>query len=523
VATKVEISKRLVAINSGSTVAKHLLSATLLVWLNQYLIDRIPPAEYSLLPIVMAVMVFAPLLSTILTGGVARYVLDAAARGDERGVTQVVSTIAPLLFVAAAVVLAVMGTLTWFIDHVLKIAPAQLDDARMMLGLTLIAFCARLCVSPFRLGFHVRQKFVIRNLIALGSEVLFITILFVLLFTVSVRVLWIPVAKTIAQLCEEAVSVVISSRLVPSLRFRFGQFRRSLLSRLLSFGGWNVLKNVSRMLEVAANPLILNRGASAAQLAAYHVGSIPHRQIPLLVDEALWPLFPALTAMNATGDQQRLGTTYTRAGRLALWFVMLGCVPLIVFARELFALYLSHQKFLAYHAAFAVTMLTLTSYPSFYSRVLLGYIAGAKARLGAYTISMLAQQIVCAGLAACFVVYLDLGAIGCALGLVLGRTLLDTLVFWPLALRMLDLPFETFLRRTLIPGLLPTAAAGLVGILLRTTVRPDTWLELGGCAALVGVTYIGVLAAFCTQPEDRRDIGALLSKAVGIIRPGPRT
>jgi hypothetical protein len=71
---KVTISKRLVAINSASTVARHLVSITVLVWLQQYLIRRIPAEEYSLLSIVMAVIVFAPLLSTVLTGGISRYV-----------------------------------------------------------------------------------------------------------------------------------------------------------------------------------------------------------------------------------------------------------------------------------------------------------------------------------------------------------------------------------------------------------------------------------------------------------------
>jgi O-antigen/teichoic acid export membrane protein len=511
-ATHVEISKRLVAINSASTVARHLVSITVLVWLQQYLIRRIPAEEYSLLPIVMAVMVFAPLLSTVLTGGISRYVIHAAARGDERGVTQVVSTILPLLIGAAVLVFGVIGTVTWFVGDILNIAPDQLDDARLMLGVTLLSFCIRLCFSPFHLGFHVRQKFLLRNIIELGSELLFITILFSLLFGVGVRVLWIPVARFATKTCEEVVIVIISRRLVPALRFRFSEFRRSLLRELLSFGGWNLLGQVAGMLAHAANPIILNKGASAAELTAYHIGTIPHRSIPGLMDEAIWPLFPALTAMHATGDNKRLATTYLRGGRLALWIVMLICTPLIVFAQDIFLMYLGQEKFSEYSSTFAVTILTLASYPTFYGRILLGYIAGAMDRLPAYTIAMLVRQVCCAALAIYFVFDMQLGAVGCAFAVLIGGAIVDITVIWPIGLNLLSISLGTFLRKTLIPGLIPMTAAVLFGMQLRSLVYPESWLMIGSLMVLVAMVYLLVLTVFCMKPEDRRDLNLLLSK-----------
>ncbi len=47
---RVEISKRLVLINSACTVATQFLSITVLVWLHQYLLLRISPSEYALYP-----------------------------------------------------------------------------------------------------------------------------------------------------------------------------------------------------------------------------------------------------------------------------------------------------------------------------------------------------------------------------------------------------------------------------------------------------------------------------------------
>src|SRR2546422_1018991 len=103
--SQVAISKRLVLINSASSVVTKVLSATVLLWMHRYLLRRISPEEYSLLPVVMSIVAFMPLLTVTLTAGLGRYVVEAYARGDERRVTQIVSTMFPWLLAASLVLL----------------------------------------------------------------------------------------------------------------------------------------------------------------------------------------------------------------------------------------------------------------------------------------------------------------------------------------------------------------------------------------------------------------------------------
>ena len=168
-ASRVEISKRLVLINTAGTVVTRLLSVSVFVWLQQYLLRRISPEEYSLLPILAAVMVFAPLLTTVLTGGIARYVTEAYAKGDERGVTQITSTIFPLLLGVSFLVLVGGGVFSWYVDRVLTIAPDRVWDARIMMSLMVFTLAFGLSATPFRLGTYVRQRFVLQNGIEFGS------------------------------------------------------------------------------------------------------------------------------------------------------------------------------------------------------------------------------------------------------------------------------------------------------------------------------------------------------------------
>jgi len=122
--TKIEISKRLVLINSASSVVAKVLNVCVLVWLYQYLLRRISPEEYALYPVLMGVMAFAPLLTLILTSGLGRYIVDAYAKGDEQRVTQITSTMFPLLLAATVPVLVIGGLFAWYVDRILTIAPA---------------------------------------------------------------------------------------------------------------------------------------------------------------------------------------------------------------------------------------------------------------------------------------------------------------------------------------------------------------------------------------------------------------
>ncbi len=60
------------AVNAVSSVLTALISMTALVWVNQYLLRRISPEEYALVPVVTALMVFAEFFRIIFTRGLSR-------------------------------------------------------------------------------------------------------------------------------------------------------------------------------------------------------------------------------------------------------------------------------------------------------------------------------------------------------------------------------------------------------------------------------------------------------------------
>jgi len=505
---KVEISKRLVFINSASSVVARVLNISVLVWLQQYLLRRISVEEYSLYPVLMAIMVFAPLLTIVLTSGLGRYVVEAYAKQDERRITQIVSTMFPLLLGAGAALLAVGWVFSWYVDRILTIAPEWAMHARIMMGLMVFSAAVRLPLAPFGVGLYVRQKFVLSNLIAVCTEFLRVGLLLLLLVGVSTRVLWVVVASVSSEVSGLLVLVVISRRFVPALRFCRTETRWSAAREMTSFGIWNSVLHLAYTLGRGVDPIILNKLGTALDVTCLYLGSLAYFQIQQFSHLVRVPLQPPLTAMHAMGAKERLRNTYVRGGRYALWATLLISLPLIVYRGELVALYVGE----GYLTAATVMGLLLLLFPIAYGSVMTPMVAHATAQVRPLAIRRILMQVVRLLVAVYLVGVVGMGAVGVALSTLVVVGISQPLLLWPLGLRLAGVQLHLWIRETVRPGLVPGLAATAVWMGLKLLVGPESWLSLGGCAACGCLFYVAILMAFCLRPCDREDLARITAK-----------
>lgn len=503
------LNKRALLANSASSVIARVLNVSVLLWMYQYLLRRIDPVEYSVYAVVVSIMAFSSLLTVTLTSGLGRYLVDAYARRDERRITQIVSTMAPLLAGAAVIVAAAGCTLAAFIDKVFTVAPGHAGDARLMMTLMSLSLALQLSMAPFGLGLYIRQRFVLSSTIQIGQDLLRIALLFILLGGVSARVIWIVVATTSASAAGLIATQIISRRLVPALRFRFSEVRFGLAREVISFGAWNFLGQIAILIHDAANPLILNKLATPLDVTTLHLGAVADQHVRQLSAQATAPLLPAMTTLHALNEEARLQRFYLQGCRYDMWAALLVAVPVMVFAKDLVLLYVG-PTFLQ---AGVVLALLMASYPFFFSQSFLGKIAHAKARIGGFTVLAFLTNIGTVLLALGLVGGLGMGAIGAALATCLMRVV-STLVFIPLSIRLTGVRLTSWLRETVIPGLIPATAAAATCVALRYAFSPSSWLTLGLCAAAGVSVYLVSLIGFAARPDDR----ALLEKLVASYR-----
>jgi len=466
----------------------------------------------------MAVMVFVPLLTPLLIGGLGRYVTEAYARRDKERITQIVSTMFPLLLGMAVLILVIGAVFSWYVDRVLTIAPDLVWDARLMTLLLVFSTTLRMSLAPFGVGMYVRQRFVLSNSIDLGVQLLRIVLLGILLFGVSSRVLWVVVATVAANVIGLVAKTVVSRRLVPELTHKFGRFRKGLVKELVSFGVWNFASNLARTCSSSADKIILNKLASAVDVASFHLGSLPYQHLVIGWIQISGPLQPVMTAMHATGNKEKMKNTFLRGGRYALWSVMIVSLPLIIYRNDLIPLYLQ-EKATMYANVAAVMALLLATLPFTMGNTMMWKIAYAEAKLPMVAWRRIVIEVARMALTLYLVGVKRMGAIAPAAAFFVVTVLGEFLLNMPVGLRLANLTFKRWLGETLTPGLLPSLAGAAVWIALRYCIQPSTWLSLGICAALGCVLYGIVLLAFCLNEYERNDLRRTLSRLGQRLRP----
>jgi len=502
VSERVAISKRVVAVNFVGSAVAQVLSITVLFWLQRHLILEISKEEYAILPVLYAVMAFTPLATVVLTGGIGRYITEAYAKGDDAGVTRICSTMFPILSAAGVVFLVAGWLFAWKIDWVLNIPPDRVWDAQVMMALLILTAALRLPAAPFAVGFFVRQRFILQNLINIGATLFRIAVLFALIFGVSTRVLWVIVATAAMEFMLLAVTTPISMALVPALRFRRAAVDWSIAREITSFGGWQFLTVLGLTIRNALDPIVLNAFSTAWDVACYNIASLPFHHLWQTINMAKRTVNPSLIAMHAGQEKGRLRSAFLRGNRVALWAFLLPGLPLAIFAHPLIALYIQDQLWLT-PALIQINFLAfLVVVPS----VVFGTIVEAIGKPRDFCLLVLGTNVFNLALTLLFVGWLGFGALGSCVATAVSAAICYPLLIWPLSRSTLAITRREWFGGVLWAGVLPAICAAPVYVLAGAVFGTDSVPGLLGALALGFTVYVTCLYTLAASPQDLEDI-----------------
>lgn len=524
----IEISKRLIFINSASAILSRLLNLTVVFWLFQFLIRELDDEEFSLYCVVTAAILFIPLIIIVVSGGLERFVAEAYAKGDNRRITQICSTMAPIFMSIGLLVLGVGSLVAWNIEHILTIESARLvPDARWMFFTMVVMTVLRISFMPFLVGLQVKQKYVWLHIIDLLGQILWMTTLFSLLFGISTRAMWVPLATIPQTIFTLVFHFILSRRQMPALRFNMSEIRRELIRPMVRFGGWTMAGRIASVTRVACGTLLLHESPESRTqpLRDIEVGAFKNGQLvdTRLIPLALVPLsttLPILTAMHATGQTERLRRTYHRFCRYVLWAFLFAAAPLIVFSEEAWRLYL-REEYEKYSAVTVIMTVLLVRSLGMFAQPVMAQLVAALDKTKPLAIRVVTIEVTTLLAVLFAVVVLECGAIGVSIAMACTSLIGYPLWAWSLGLTLTGGTWGGWWRHTLWPGLIPAMVTMPACYGVRAVIEPDRWLELIAAGAIGAAVYLTTLLLFCLQPTERKDLAKMLGKAKSFL-PGQR-
>lgn len=501
-------NKKTVIINSMSSAVSLVANLTVLIWLQQFLLKRISPEEYSILPVLMSIMAFTPLLTAILTSGLGRQMTLSYVKGDDEEVTKICSTMFPILCAAGILFLSLGLFLAHNIASVLDIDSQYIDDAKLMLSVLVLVASLRFPLAIYSSAFVVTQKLMLQDLIDLGCQFVRIILLFVFLFGISVEIKWVVIATALSELLNLAISTPVARRLVPAMRIRFGVFKSHIAKTIISYGGWGFLQQTSKTIKDTFDVIILNRFASALQVTLFYVSGLAPRQLIYLTIPLTRPFIPVLTSMIAVDDYFKLKNTYLRVARYHSWLLLCVGIPAIIFSNEIMHIYLDGKY---PETGNLMAILLLISVSNGFNA--LGYaVAAAAGELRGLSLRTLLVNVTSMATALYLIVVLNLGALGSVIATVSCYFILEITIVWRFCRKIANADLYDWVREVVKPCLITAIPSILICLSLKEILDITTLIELLLSSALSALVYILLILKTGLREQDILDINQLISK-----------
>lgn len=442
------VNRRQTVINAVSNYGQYAVGIMVGLFLQAYLIRRLGADEYALWPLVQTCMGFAALIPIGIGTGAARFLSHALGRNNFEELEEITSSLFFALLAAALVYLLCIAVFSLYFEKIFDMPRGTAGIGPWVMLLTGLSGAVAIPFGVFNGGLRAGQKFVILNTIRVAL-LLMRLLLVVLLFSLcSPSLIWLGGVYLFLELLSGIAAFTAVKHAAPWNRVRWRSFRWSVMWKVNRFSLLVLVTHIAGLLYWKTDNIIINKLLDPDLLTGYSVVAnfvlFSHQLAALGISV----LIPASTLIYAQGDYSRLGRLLYRANRTVVPLAVSFQVFLIVFGKDVLAVYLGNAyieyavlfPLLAGGAVISVTQSAASIVPQAFGKLL------------PVSIISLITAIANVVLTIFFVVVLKWGLLGVAAGTAT-VLVVNKLLFWPwYTARLLKIPLSRYFREScLVP------------------------------------------------------------------------
>ena len=288
---------------------------------------------YGLLVLVTSILGYFALLDINVTAGSTKYVAEHHARGDAGLVNQTIS-FGLLIYLGIGALGAglLFGLSGWLAGAVFNVAPAQhrlAEDCLQVAALGFLFGQLQLYLQSIPQAL-MRYDVTSRLEIAFGLAVPLGSVALLQAGFGLLAIIWLRVLLSLLNALWLAVAI---RRLLPGLHWLAPQ--RQTLRDMSSFSAYAFLSRVAALSYAHADKLIIGAVVGLQALAVYAVAATVGNRVLGLMYRVSAVLFPAASALSASGDEARLKSVYLKLSRYVVYVNLSVLLLLGVFAEPL--------------------------------------------------------------------------------------------------------------------------------------------------------------------------------------------
>lgn len=501
------------AINLFANVGQLGLSTVIGMWYVPFLIRNLGPSIYGLLPLATTMTSYMALVTLAFNSAVARSMTIALEEGDQRKANHIFNTSFWSSAVLTVVLLAPAACGVAYIDRLIQVPPGYVAQARWLFTCTVAAFLLNELKSPFEVASLCRNRFDLRNLLAMSEVLTRVGLVVALFYAVSPRIQYVGLGIVCGTIVSAAGAIRIWRLLTPDLRVGWRHFDWGAFRNLVGTGGWVVVNQLGAVLYLGIDLILANRlfGAEASgRYAALLQISMFIRTLGTSISAVF---YPTVLSLYARQDNEELASYLNRAIKFVGLALALPIGLVCGFSQSLLRLWLGSE-----FESFAPLLALLSAHLCINLAInpLLGLqLAANRMKLpGIVTLVMGACNL---ALALTLAGPFHWGLYGIAAAGAIMLTL-KHVFFTPLyAAHVLQQPTATFLRG-LGPILIATFLIASICKLVSLEVDISSWMRLAAAALGISIIYCFGIFTFLLGAAERTLLKNVIPKRISADR-----
>ncbi|HEX4644491.1 MAG TPA: hypothetical protein VH598_02670 [Verrucomicrobiae bacterium] len=257
------------AVNLASNVGQLGLSIIVGAWYVPFLVRKLGPAAYGLIPLASTITSYMALITLGLNSAVGRSLTIALEQGDQRRANLIFNTSlwVSLALTAMLAVLAALGVV--YVEALVRVPPGFVSQARWLFAAAGAAFLLNEIKTPFDVSSFCRNRFDLRNLVAIGEVLTRAGFVVLLFYAVAPGVSYVGFAIFAGTMISSAGAVWLWKKLTPTLRVSVRDFDWGILRELTSTGGWVIINQIGAIFYLSIDLVVANRLFGAEQGGKY--------------------------------------------------------------------------------------------------------------------------------------------------------------------------------------------------------------------------------------------------------------
>ena len=488
----------------------HATTLVVMFFLSPYIVGKLDAISYGIWSLLNVLTGYMGIFDLGVRASVGRHVALYLGKGDEKGVDETIRAGFGFFTLVGGIILVSGIILGWLFPVMFKgTSPEHYHTVRILLPLMVITVWLSVIAAIYSSVLAAHDRFDVARGIDLG--VLLIRTTVTILALAMGWDLWgLVLAIIIGNICAVIGNRFFAGKVHRGLRSFPVLYSKERLKELLNYGIAAFISNSAVKIIGQSDLIIVGVFLNVADVREYNVGAMLVYYSATFIGLIGKTFFPTIQRAVSGGTIGEVRHLFYRQLKITICFGLLVYLGFVFFSRPFIYLWMYQGNFgkeSVIAAAGVMLVLSLSKFPTLYIHPCINVLS-AMGYVGFTARVSMIEAVVNLVLSVLFVSIFHLGIIGVAMGTLIGRILIPTIILPVYLCGKINIKLATFLKYSVAPGILST---GIFSVFCYYSVRffnPNNWI-LFFILVFIAVLIWVIIASIFLIPTDIR------KKAIG--------